>query len=444
MSSSHPTYASIVSRSSAPAVPECTTETTGATSSVLRDLLQAYPTWEQLRDFLRSEEGGKLTVYETGTDTSRVDTHLAMIRYVKGVSIMSLPHVAAFRSVVWNTVKNLPVSVAAWKSAPGESLPALDGLRAEDIRVEDFVDGVMIGQFYDTTEGRWRFHTRSILDAESQYYSRRRSFKDLFLETAGLMNLDVENLDIPHDYTLTWVLSHPENRIVCPVQRPTLTLVACMRVESQDGTLILEPVPQSLQHLKPTVHGSFVNMATDTNQRLEVLLRALVSLNGSLQSQGIVVKIAGHPFQRWKLRSPAYNAVRLLRGNSANLDFLWMMHWSNGGLDTYLKFYPEERMAAEAVVQRWKDITMTVYNMYAAVFKARTTPRDDIPRKIKPLVLGLHTEYLNVLKPAGKTMNWRTVVQWMNGRDVAQKVFVLNWDLRQERSATYVPTEASV
>lgn len=404
--------------------------TTTTTSSVFADLLSAHPTWSELRAFLESETGGSLSVYEV--PDSGV---LAMIRYVKGTSNMDLSHVGAFRSVVWNTESNRPVSVTAWKSERGESLPDMTGLSINDIRVENFVDGVMIGQFFDVSTGTWRIHTRSTLDANCRYYSKTHTFAQLFDQVAATEDLAVRLAQVPKNVALTWILSHPENRIVCPVQKPSLSLVACVHVDPETGTVTQEVVPDVLKSFQPvrlataTGYASIVrNIATD----VPALLHATVGLCGTMTTQGVVVTVAGQPFRRWKLRSSVYNTVRRLRGNSARLDFLWMALWSRGALEEYLKFYPEERRDAQAVVDRWKEVTQTTYNCYVDVFKARSSPRDAIPAKIKPLVLGLHQEYLNVLRPAKKSLDWRAAVQYMNARDTAQKIYVLNWDLRQE------------
>jgi hypothetical protein len=80
-------------------------------------------------------------------------------------------------------------------------------------------------------------------------------------------------------------------------------------------------------------------------------------------------------------------------------------------------------------------VTTDVYRIYCDVFKARTMPRSDIPVKYRPLVYGLHTLYLETLKPTGKTVDWKACLEWMNRRDVAQMLFVINWELRQSSHA---------
>lgn len=415
------------------------------TTNVFAELCSTYPTWSLLREFLSTTEGGKLNVYEM-----QDSPHLAMIRYSKDVSDMTLPHVRAFRSVVWNTETNRPVGVTSWKSETGEGLPDLTGVSdTNTFRVEEFVDGVMIGQFYDPTTSQWRIHTRSSLDARCRYYSKTHTFAQLFHQVAEQEGIYTLLEQVPKDRMFTWILSHPENRIVCNVPKPRLTLVDCFRCVDEAGTVALESVPLPLLPFEPTRYnlGHLMSYTEHTSTNLDTVLRATVSICASIYTQGIVLKMDNIPFRRWKLRSPAYNRVRRLRGNTARLDFLWMSLWSQGTLGDYLNIYTEECEDAQAVVNRWKEVTQTTYNTYVEVFKARTCPRDLIPRKIKPLVMALHQEYLNVLRPAKKPLDWRTAVQFLNMRDTAQKIYILNWDLRQEiqhlRSAASIPCTAS-
>lgn len=384
-------------------------------SSVFATIKAAYPTWVAFRAYLTSAEGGNLSVI------SNVDEDLAVIRYVKGVSNMTLSHVGAFRSVVWDMKRHTPVSVTPFKSEQGESAPGVEG-----VTVEEFADGVLIGQFWDTKTESWRVHTRSTLDARCRYFSKR-PFHSLFYEALHTVVPSLEVLDTSVCYS--WVLSHPENRIVCEVSKPTVTLVGQYRV-AEDASFVEVPreeTPAALASTLPKVYGTLDMMA---------------AMNGTLKSQGIVMKVANQPMKRWKMRSQLYKTVRLMRGNSARLDFLWMDMWSRGTLADYLRFYPEERTAINSLLNRWKAITQDVFKIYTDVFKARTADKTSIPAKYKPLVYGIHNMYMNVLKPqGGRSVTWADVVKHMNGLDTAQKIFVLNWDLRQERAVDTVPME---
>jgi hypothetical protein len=151
--------------------------------------------------------------------------------------------------------------------------------------------------------------------------------------------------------------------------------------------------------------------------------------------------------RRWKLRTAEYNRVRLLRGNSPRRDYLMMDCWRRGLLRDYIAYYPEERVIADALIAGWKRITNDVYRIYVDVFKARKVDKSAIPPKYKPLVFGLHSKYLETLKPVGKSVDWKAALEFMNGRDTAQMLFVLNWEVRQaarETGTVLVPIEPPV
>lgn len=389
-------------------------------SNVFFDLIAAYPTWPVLSAFLTSADGGNLRI----DDHSTPENPFALIRYTKDRSNLSLPHVRAFRSVVWDTLENVPVSVTAFKSHNGETLPLGEGVDGDaavpsTYNVEYFQDGVMIGMFWDKYNKMWRIHTRSMLDAQCRYFSQTKTFNVMFSEAIGEKRALVESgLDINTSYT--WVLQHPENRIVVPVKTPRAFCVEAIAIRSNGVVVVSKVPPTAFPVPNVTIPAPTWNklrlMVADWDRRFQHTI------------QGLVVKDG---FERYKLRTPQYNIVRRRRGNSARRDYLWLTEWRSGTLPAYLDVYPEERSAANATIARWKTATNDVYHLYVSVFKARDVPKHHIPPKYRPLVYGLHNLYMNTLKPAGKSVDWKACMSYMNERDTAQMLFVINWDLRQ-------------
>ncbi len=404
-------------------------------STVFSTLIGKYSTWAELSAFLRSAEGGSLHIQDYPGEER------AILRYVKGHSNMSLAHTRALRSVVWNTVANRPVSVTSFKSEDGESFPLLENL--VNLQIEEFVDGVMIGQFYDAKTESWRIHTRSTLDAKCRYFSKNRTFAELF-EEAATATFGEEDWKSALDKTVTytWTLSHPENRIVCPVSKPRVTLVNMTQV-NEDATvtgLALSTVPEVLKKVVPRQYMSREGSISASQIEMTNMVALLAMMNGNLQHQGIVIKTDSQPLKRWKMRSVAYKTVRQLRGNTARRDFLWMDLWSKGSLVQYLSHYPEERADSNGLINRWKTITQNAYKTYVDAFKARTLDRKDIEPKLRPFVYGLHNHYLTVLKPAHKSLDWKEAVKFMNERDTAQKIYALNWEIRRS-AQSQIPLE---
>lgn len=397
-------------------------------SSIFSTLISSYPTWPALSSYLRSAEGGNLRI----DDRSTPENPFAVIRYTKGHSDMSIPHVRAFRSVVWDTLENRPVSVTAFKSHNGESLP---GGLPNDYTLEYFLDGVMIGMFWDKYNRKWRIHTRSTLDAQCRYFSQTKSFNTMFAEAIGDSRVEMEaSLNVNTSYT--WILQHPENRIVVPVKSPRAYCVEAIRIEN-NGNVDISAVPdRAFPAPKITLAGNTWGNLQETLDDWDTRFGHTI--------QGIVMKTG---FERYKVRTDKYNFVRRRRGNSARRDYLWLTEWRSGTLPGYLSLYPEERTAANSTVARWKQATNEVYHWYVSVFKARDTPKQQIPPKYRPLVYGLHNLYMTTLKPAGKSLDWKTCLTFMNERDIAQMLFVINWDLRQTAQrlgTTTLPIEPSV
>jgi hypothetical protein len=390
--------------------------------SVFSSLSNTYPTWGALSVFLTSEAGGYLRV----DDHSTPEQPFALIRYVKGKSNFSLPHVGSFRSVVWDVLKNEPVSVAPVKSETGESMPPTPSTDA--FIIERFIDGVMICGFYDQYNKVWRFHTRSTLNANCRFYSQTKSFRQMFEEgvfTAMTWSNFLASLDPTTQYT--WVLQHPENRIVVHVTTPT---VVCVQKQTYlSGTLVAVTTPTLFDVAKITVASW-----SDLSNKLQ-----LENAHFKHNLQGYVIK-NGLSF-RWKVRGEAYNRVRKLRGNSARRDYLWLSQWRTNTLRDYLALYPEERHSANAIVDKWKTISRTVYNLYTDVFKARSLPKAQIPPKYRPFVFGLHNMYINELKPQSKTVDWQTALQYMNTRDTAQALYAINWEVRAQNQQQVIPLE---
>lgn len=386
-----------------------------SSSNIFHDLITSYTTWPALSAFLTSEDGGSLRI----DDHSTPENPFALIRYMKGKSDLSKPHVSAFRSVIWDTLENRPVSVTAFKSRTGETLPTESPIG--DFSLEYFMDGVMIGMFWDKYNKKWRIHTRSTLDARCRYYSQNKTFATMFTEALG-SDRDREAVEaaLNVNTSYTWILQHPENRIVVPVKAPHAYCTEAITIAS-NAVVSVSSVPAAAHPVPPLVIASpsWENIAAllaDWDRRFGHTIQGLVAKNG---------------FDRFKVRTGKYNVVRRMRGNSARRDYLWLSEWRAGTLPGYLALFPEERSQANATINRWKQATNEIYQMYVAVFKARNTPKTAIPPKYRPLVYGLHNLYLNTLKPAGKSLDWKACLGFMNERDTAQMLFVINWDLRQ-------------
>lgn len=382
------------------------------TSSVItlgafQRLREAYPTWPALRAYLTSAEGGSLTC-------AFQNLHYALLHYTKGKSNLDLPHVRLFRSVVWDIVENRPVSVTPPKSEAGESIPPPS---SEPTVVMPFHDGVLIGQFLCKYTGQPLLHTRTYFGGANTFYGRK-TFGEMVAEAFAVHPPLPPLSPLTPEVSRSYILQHPENRIVTPVFAPRLIHI---HTSTYDAS--------GLVTSQARIEGALPYAPQASEGPAQVLSRYGAALRLGTLAQGIVLYncVTG---QRYKLRTPDYTAVRLLRGNNASLDYTWLSLWQSGHIAEYLRAYPEERAEATALIERWKTTSSETFQFYKDVFKAHSLAMQQVPPKYKPLLYDLHLYYKEHLRPSGRSVTWEDCKRFMNERDIPQMLYILRWDRR--------------
>lgn len=385
--------------------------TSSMENNTYSNLIAAYPTSEALIAFLTSKEGGSLIVRDNRTSPT---DPMVIIHYKKGVSDMTLRHVPYFRSVVWDTRANRPVC-----AAPPRGLKCTaEGPGA--FIAEEFLDGVMLNMYWDPNVNIWRLASRSSMDAQNTFYSRR-PFGMLFMEALVAQNLQLSELN--RDYTYSWVLQHPEERIVVstPYGLPRVRIVEMSRFLENGVQLVTrEPatfLPAKFRETLPERHA--LSTVEDVKERV-----AAWGKRFGHQWQGLILKNvgAGEAPMRWKIRTDQYLLARELRGNVAKLPFVWLERWSENWINQYLRQYPEEEHAANSVIERFKACTQEAFDLYQKVYREKAFPLKEAPQKYRKLLWELHQERSGAYFPKLR--------EFMNKQDTARKLWLVNYEVR--------------
>jgi hypothetical protein len=226
----------------------------------------------------------------------------------------------------------------------------------------------------------------------------------------------------------SFILQHPENRIVSQVSTPKIFLVSAFKVN--DDNSISNVDLSTIDLHKPNVF---------TFEDWNALNTKLTEWNTTYMHNFQGFMITNENNERWKVRTPEYKRVRMIRQNTPRRDYIWLTEWSKGHLRQYLKYYPEETSAAMHVTNKYKIFSSEVFKIYTDVFKAKSMERKDIPVKYRPFIYALHKHYYEVLKPVGKTVSWAEAREFMNRRDIPLMLFGINYELR--RPVESIPIE---
>jgi len=392
------------------------------TTTVFSDLAAKHSSWDALRVFLLSPEGGKLRVVTTEHDD------LAIIRYTKGVSSFEKEHVPYFRSVVWSKSANAPVSVAPIKALPGNPEAGVE------LRATDFVDGTMFHAFR-LAGGDVRLATRTSLDARGTFYSSR-SFAELLDDAFKVVGGTKKFLEsvLKEGEFVSLVLQHPEHKTVASLAQPRVYVTYMGFLSATDVRLSALPSdwPERFALYAPQVYEECVEFA-DSKDAFHMMRTRSTTLGFAWQGMVFQELASG---RRWRLRNSAYMVVRALRGAEANPMERFLRLRSQGTMKKYLEHFRDESNQMWAFEQTLRQRSQELYTAYNEMNKLKTKTMKQLPYCLRPHVYALHGLYLASLPkdgsraPADKVVPIlkQRVVQYVNDLPLDEQLKLMQGD----------------
>jgi hypothetical protein len=392
---------------------------------------EKHSTWNSLREWLVSAEGGKLRIVEPKTSP------YALIRYVKESSDLSKSHVRWCRSVLIHKESRQIRSVAPPR---GEDLSETTTI-PETLSLETFEEGTMITIFRDLQNGV-TLSTRSRVGAKGRFYDNGPTFESMLKDALG--SVEVESLLPPLLASegsvavfATVVVRHPENRIVAPVEKPTAVLIHQGTIR-KTGAVELNESPSVIGISGP----SSLEVSGKTFKALERSLTEMAHEKGQFW-QGAVLRDGSGNRYRW--RNPSYVLIKNLRGNESNPGERFARLRKTRTLDQYKMVFNGESKALYEMEGNLRKNTRQLFHFYCDVFKARTTQFYRLPWPFKHHVSVLHNMFKNELFKQGKKVDLEVVIRYVNGltnEDLANFTKELKTDLAPESEKTDVKPES--
>jgi hypothetical protein len=378
-----------------------------STLSTFSNWTSTYKTWPELKAWLQSSEPG-IDIIESE------DSAYAILRNSKekegeaAIAEDAVSETAQLcRSVVWDTEANLPCCVAPFAARRDQKIPS-----DSELRLEDFVEGVMINVFRARGDAETHVTTRSKLDADGSFYSER-SFRELFEEAMDAKRTSLDEIEkligAPSDDVaatfITMVLAHPEHRVVRTVEQANLWAIYRGSV-SNDGTVsfFTEDLPTAWRPktYSLTFKGEFAELKAKFEE-----------IKGSKPWywQGLVVHSG---LQRWRFRNAEHDRVRKdLRGTESNSFGRFLRLRSQKRVQEYLRIYQEDSNDFQGFERDYRGLTKTLYAWYCKVHKEHSVAFKALPKSVQPLVFDLHKFYLSALRPQNKTLHMVEVIDWI-------------------------------
>ena len=320
-------------------------------------------------------------------------TGLRIIRYNKPLLTPNSSY-GLCRSIIINANDDV-VCVSPPKSLSPETFFSKYPSPDDTIIAQEFVEGTMINVFWSDS---WQIATRSTVGATGCFYNKK-TFHDMFFEAAT--KLDFEQLDRSKCYS--FVLQHPDNRIVIPIVEPRLFLVGVYSIHNKFEVCVHD-LPSGIAAL-PLLYGRGVSYAE--------LAEKYASMSTPYTCMGVVIynKATG---ERTKLRNPAYEQVRKLRGNQTKLEYQYLCLRKERNVNNFLNYYPESKQICMETRNRIHSFTTNLYNNYVSCYIKKEQPLIQFPKQYRTHMYNLHQYFLSVLKGQNKYMVRHDVIQYVN------------------------------
>ena len=384
----------------------------------LRKIASDDPNWrEKVDNFKReiSAEKNSITRY--------------IIKYDKcSINAENQNTLGLFRSVI--TSGNNILSFAPPKSL---SFDKFDETSAEeDRKYQEFVEGTMINLYFDPDFNDWEIATRSNIGARCKFFNSDKTFRKMFLEAFTKQNLEFNNFD--KQYCYSFVLQHPENRIVVPFATPKIILTKIY--DCQDNSIREIPCDNcklNIQHVnKLNVSGNEYN---DLNlKKIHEMFSQSEVKDYTCQGAVICDKKLGI---RCKVRNPNYEYVRNLKGNNPKLQYQYYCLRQSDKVKEYLKFYPEDGIKLGEYRKQLHIWTGTLHQNYFRCYINKEKPLRDFPFEYRSHMYKLHEHYKNKLRETGGAVTRKVVIEYVNNLPPQHLMSSVNYPLRHvEKAAT--------
>ena len=309
--------------------------------------------------------------------------------------------------------------------------------RALNCYAEEFIEGTMINVFFDHSIDDWEICTKSNVGAKCVFFregeiAHDKTFRYMFLEAVGKINLEFD--DLPKEYSYSFILQHPKNRIVTPFSEQMIYLVGCYKINNEDFTVSEVSRDNQLNIVKDTDIRIPTRFSFDN---YEELYEKWAGANVDYKTMGVIVK-NGITGERSKIRNPSYELVRRLRGNQPKLQYQYLVLRKEGEVSKYLEYFEEAKSTFVMFRDQVHMFTKHLHNNYIMCYIKKTMPLIEYPTQYRTHMFNLHKMYLDYLRDRGEKISKQRVIEYVNNLHPAKLMFSINFPMRQRQVDTIV------
>lgn len=286
---------------------------------------------------------------------------------------------------------------------------------------EDYIEGTMITAYFNKKTNKWEISSKSAIGASVYFYDKDLTFDKMFFQACENCNFSLESL--PKDYCYTFVLQHPNNRIVLNITIPYIYLIKVYQI---NNTSIFKVDLYNFVTENNLLNKSENQLTIGLPNcypidSYENLYNYFGSNNTPIQYPGVM--IYHKDGDRTRIRNPVYQDIKYLRGNQPKLFYQYLELRKQNKVKDYLYYFPESVKYFSEFRKILHRFTLTLWQNYISCFIKKEKPLKDYNFQYKIHMYNLHNLYLENREPITKSV----VIDYINNLDAAQILYAINY-----------------
>jgi hypothetical protein len=245
-----------------------------------------------------------------------------------------------------------------------------DDMNLTNCKITTSCDGSQIKVFYYEKSDHWVVSTTRRIDASHSYFFSNKSFMEMFQDASSSLAWD--KLDKKCCYS--FVLAHPDNRVVARHNKPFLTHVLTRNMTTFEISLDDIGIPQAT----PVTFNTKSDMWKSI-KRLPYYKEGYVVQNGNTFI---------------KLINSKYQEVKDLRGSSSSLLFHYFHLKKLNKIKLFLSYFPESSETFKYFEGCFQNLCVLAFNEYILTRVRKVLQPTQVLRFLKPVIYKLHGIHL--------------------------------------------------
>jgi hypothetical protein len=276
-------------------------------------------------------------------------------------------------------VQQAPLTVLSYTFSKPYSSSSFKNNDLSDFTIEELVDGSFIKLFY--YDGTWNVSTHRCINSKMAMFNSYKSFYDMWMEAKDKSGLNYDDLNT--NYIYSFVLCHPENRIVSNYTTPYIVHIGTFDMKDNNEVDVTIP---NIQKPKQFQFSSYDEIVTQLKQ-LGLDTRGYMIKSKKLNSNG--------EYDRFVFESDVYKKVKVVRGDNRSMiyRYIYLSRTDPVMFEDFKTYFPEFLWIDE----HFEQLAQLIHWLYLSFYVNKTTRF--INPKYWQLTNELHTLYLRTLQP---------------------------------------------